>query len=444
MPVRRVLSALVAGAALLAGAALAGPAAASDAVTVSLFTQRTGPLAEAGTPIANGFSDYVTMLNQRDGGVGGARIAVEECETGGEVRRALDCYEAARSRGAVVVNPWQADAALALLPRTGADRIPMVTSGYGVALAARGGVFPWAFAPPATVWDGLAVAIAHLTAREESPDGLRGKTIAYIHHDSEAGRDPIPMLADLAEGAGFTLRAYPLREGPDDPWRSAKAASPDYVLLDGTAGMTGAPVEAAAAAGLPLERVVAVGWPGDDELRRAGKAAQGFREVAWHAPGDSFPAFDQIDLLVIDAGLSRTVKSDATGVLYNRGVYNAVIVTEGIRAAQRLAGRPAIDGEAMRRGLEAVRIDAVRWKELGLTGFAGPLKLDCADHSGHLAAFVQEWTGTRWVTISDRIAPMRDHLRPLLDAAVGAYQERVTAETGAPWPERRETCEPVR
>ncbi|WP_298967784.1 ABC transporter substrate-binding protein [uncultured Methylobacterium sp.] len=435
MPVRRVLSALV------AAAALAAPAAAQETVTVSLFTQRTGPLAEAGTPIANGFADYFTMIDKRDGGVGGARVAVVECETGGEVQRALDCYEAAKARGAVVVNPWHADAALALLPRTGADRIPMVTTGYGVALAARGRVFPWAFAPPATVWDGLAVAVAHLAAREDSPDGLRGKTIAYIHHDSEAGRDPIAMLTELSESAGFTLRTYPLLPGAEDPWRRAKAASPDYVLLDGTAGMTGTPVEDAAAAGLPLERIIAVGWPGDDELRRAGKAAQGFREVAWHAPGDSFPAFDQIDLLVIDAGLSRTAKSDATGVLYNRGIYNAVVVSEAIRAAQRLAGRAAIDGEAMRRGLEAVRIDAVRWKELGLTGFAGPLKLGCTDHSGHLAGFVQEWTGTRWVTVSDRIAPMREQLRPLLDAAIGAYQERITAETGAPWPERREACE---
>ncbi len=39
---------------------------------------------------------------------------------------------------------------------------------------------------------------------------------------------------------------------------------------------------------------------------------------------------------------------------------------------------------------------------------------------------------------------MRDQLRPLLDAAVGAYQERITAETGAPWPERREACEACR
>ncbi len=146
--------------------------------------------------------------------------------------------------------------------------------------------------------------------------------MAYIHHDSEAGRDPIAMLTELAETAGFTLRSYPLLPGAEDPWRRAKAASPDYVLLDGTAGMTGTPVEDAAAAGLPLERIVAVGWPGDDELRRAGKAAQG--SVKWRGTHrDSFPAFDQIDLLVIDAGLSRTAKSDATGVLYNRGIYNA-------------------------------------------------------------------------------------------------------------------------
>ncbi len=103
---------------------LAGPAAAVDGLPLTILTERTGPMAAVGTPLANGLSDYLTMLGRRDGGVGGIPLAVEECETGGEAARALSCYEAAVARGSIALVPGNADAALALLPRLSADRMP--------------------------------------------------------------------------------------------------------------------------------------------------------------------------------------------------------------------------------------------------------------------------------------------------------------------------------
>ena len=54
---------------------------ADDSIYVPLFTYRTGPFANSGTPIADGMHDYLTMLNERDGGIGGVKLDVEECET---------------------------------------------------------------------------------------------------------------------------------------------------------------------------------------------------------------------------------------------------------------------------------------------------------------------------------------------------------------------------
>lgn len=449
MPIRFALTAPAAFLALLlalaAPARAQAPAEARDGLPVALFTQRDGPLAAAGNAVANGFSDYFTMVNRRDGGIGGLRIAVRECETGGETARGLACYEEAKAAGAVAVSPWSADTAAALLTRTGADRVPLVAVGNGPPLAARGAVFPFAFAPPATVWDGLGVALAALMEGFGGPEGLRGKRLAYLHRDSPAGREPVRLLEALAADLGVSLRTYALRSvGGDaaaDPWRAAKAGAPDYVILDGSAGLPDSPLAEAAAAGIPLNRLVALGGPGEADLRRAGPAARGFREVTWHAVTDSFPAFDQIDLLAIDAGASRTPKEEATGLLYNRGVYNAVVVAEGIRNAQRLTGTARVDGEAVRRGLEAIRLDGARWKELGLTGFAASLTLTCADHSGHQAGFLMEWTGARWVQVSDKLNPLRQRIRPHLDAAVRDFLARYAAEAGRPWPERPDPCD---
>ena len=58
------------------------PASAADTIYVPLFSYRTGPFAGSGTPIVNGMADYLNMLNERDGGIGGVKLNVQECETG--------------------------------------------------------------------------------------------------------------------------------------------------------------------------------------------------------------------------------------------------------------------------------------------------------------------------------------------------------------------------
>ncbi len=68
-------------------------AQAEDGLYVPFFTYRTGPFAGSGIPIANGLSDYMTMLNERDGGIGGVKIIVEECETGYDTKKGVECYE---------------------------------------------------------------------------------------------------------------------------------------------------------------------------------------------------------------------------------------------------------------------------------------------------------------------------------------------------------------
>ncbi len=54
--------------------AFAAPAFAEDSIYVPLFTYRTGPFAGSGTPVADGMHDYLTMLNERDGGIGGVKL----------------------------------------------------------------------------------------------------------------------------------------------------------------------------------------------------------------------------------------------------------------------------------------------------------------------------------------------------------------------------------
>src|SRR4051795_5038873 len=79
-------------------------AAASVAIVDTAFAQakeqffpvlvyRTGPYAPNGVPFANGYVDYLKLVNARDGGINGVKITMEECETGYATDRGVECYE---------------------------------------------------------------------------------------------------------------------------------------------------------------------------------------------------------------------------------------------------------------------------------------------------------------------------------------------------------------
>ena len=55
------------------------------------LTGRTGPVAPNATPFANGYADYMKLVNAR-GGINGVMTLVEECETAYATDRGVECY----------------------------------------------------------------------------------------------------------------------------------------------------------------------------------------------------------------------------------------------------------------------------------------------------------------------------------------------------------------
>ena len=85
------------------GMLLAAPAPAQEKEQFfPLMSYRTGPFAPNGTPVANGQVDYLKMVNARDGGINGVKLAYEECETGYATDRGVECYERLKSRPGAV------------------------------------------------------------------------------------------------------------------------------------------------------------------------------------------------------------------------------------------------------------------------------------------------------------------------------------------------------
>jgi len=419
---------------------LSAPAFAQDSVYVPLLTYRTGAFAGSGIPIADGMRDYLTMLNERDGGIGGVKLVLEECETGYDTKKGIECYEAIKSKNPVVVNPWSTGITLPLIPRASVDKVPILSMAYGLSASADGTTFPWVFNPPATYWDGLSQVISSIGKQEGGLDKLKGKKIGYIFLDAGFGREPIPLLEQLAKDYGFEVKFYPIAaqdmQNQSSQWLNVRRDKPDFMVLWGWGAMNGAAVKEAARTGYPMDKFYSVWWPGDDDLRATGEPAKGFKSLNWHSADGSYAALGDIKKHVVDKKLSQANPEKVGELLYNRGVYNSMLIAEGIRNAQKVTGKKVVTGEDVRRGLETMDINAARLKEMGMEGFTQPLKLTCTDHNGHLATFMQEWDGKKFVKISDPIPAMTEKVQPLLESAAKDYAEKNTG-----WPKRSEVCD---
>ena len=75
---------------LAATTGLAAPAVAQD-LHFPMLNYRTGPFAPGGIPFADGYQDYLTLINERDGGIGGLPIRMSECETAYNTERGVVC-----------------------------------------------------------------------------------------------------------------------------------------------------------------------------------------------------------------------------------------------------------------------------------------------------------------------------------------------------------------
>ena len=75
-----------------------------------VLVYRTGAYAPNGNPWANGYVDYLKLVNAQ-GGINGVKISFEECEFGYATDRGVECYE--RLKGKMVGRPSSSRSPLA-------------------------------------------------------------------------------------------------------------------------------------------------------------------------------------------------------------------------------------------------------------------------------------------------------------------------------------------
>ena len=406
----------------LATIAVSVPVAA-DLMFPSL-SYRTGPYAAGGAPFADGYADFFTLMNERDGGIGGAKVVLEECETGFSTPKGVECYEATKNDGALLYQPLSTGMTYQLIPKATADGIPILTSGYGRTAASDGTIFPWVFNFPTNYWAGASRIINHIL--DNNDGSLKGKSVALLYHNSGYGKEPIRTLEALAEKHGFALTLLPVDHPGQEQksqWLQIRRERPDFLLMWGWGVMNQVAMQEASNIRFPMENFYGSWWSGTEIDVLPGMASHGYKAANFSVVGSDFAIYDDLQKHVIDKGLAAGTGANVGSVIYNRGLYAGMVAAEAVRNAQSIHGVADITAAMMRDGLDSLNMDNAAYARNGMTGFGPEFAVTCENHGGNGMAIIQEWDGNTqsWNMISGFEAPDMELIAPLIKADAEAY-----------------------
>ena len=413
-------------------AAIMAAAPAMAELTFTALSYRTGPYAANGIPFADGYADYFTLLNERDGGIGGEMINLIECETGYNTEKGVECYESTKGQGALVYQPLSTGITYQLIPKATADGIPVHSMGYGRTSAKNGNVFSHIFNYPVNYWDGASVAIKHLL--DVNGGDISGKKIALVYHNSAYGKEPIRTLEELSKKHGFELLLLPVDHPGQEQksqWLQIRRERPDNVLMWGWGVMNQVAIQEAANIRYPMDQFIGIWWSGsENDVLPAGEGANGYKALTFHQVGDDFPIFDDIKTHVVDAGKAAGAGDQIGTALYNRGMYAAMLAAEAVKTAQEMHGTSTLTPAQMRDGMEALEITEAKMSALGMPGFGPEFTVSCQNHGGDGYAAVAQWDAAagEWNLITDFVQSDQEVLAPLIeeDSAAFAAENNIT------------------
>ncbi|MEM7241485.1 MAG: ABC transporter substrate-binding protein [Pseudomonadota bacterium] len=414
-------------------ATLAASTAMADLVFPSL-SYRTGPYAANGIPFADGYADYFTLINERDGGIGGEAIRMVECETGYNTEKGVECYESTKGEGALIYQPLSTGITYQLIPKVTADGIPLHSMGYGRTSAANGKVFSHVFNYPANYWNGASHAVNHALSEGD----LSGKKIALVYHNSAYGKEPIRTLEELSKKHGYDLTLIPVDHPGQEQksqWLQIRREKPDYVFMWGWGVMNQVAIQEAANIRFPMDKFIGIWWSGsENDVLPAGEAANGYKALNFHNVGSDFPVFADIQKYVVDAGKAAGVGDQVGTVLYNRGMYAAMLAVEAAKTAQAIHGVADITPAMMRDGMEALEMSADKMESLGMGGFGPAFNVSCENHGGPGLGLVTQWDASagKWTAITDYAESDADVINALImeDSSAFAAENNIAERCG--------------
>ena len=213
-------------------------------------------------------------------------------------------------------------------------------------------------------------------------------------------------------------------------WLKIRKARPDYVLMWGWGVMNQVAVKSAASIKFPMENFIGIWWSGsENDVLPAGQGAHGYKSLTFNAPGTDYQVHKDIKKYVHDKGEASGDGSHFGTVLYNRGLFQAMVQVEAATVAQKIHGTSKITPAMYRDGFENVNLTAKRLEELGFKDFAPPFQISCENHGGSGLAAVQQWDAKakKWNMITEYMYGDSDVVQKLIaeDSSKYAAEQKI-------------------
>ena len=282
---------------------------------------------------------------------------------------------------------------------------------------------------PTSYWSQASAFIRFIGEQEGGIDKLAGKKIGLIYLESGYGREPIPLFEALGKEYGYTFTTYSVpgkgdaeaagTVAKDRPGRARLAVhvglgrdEPDRDSARDRVRLSPRPVHRRLVVRCRVRYGgLSVSWP------------RGYRAGTFHATGQCCQVHEDIVAHCVRPAVAAPTGIRLGQVLYNRGVLNALFITEAVRDAVKTHG-PKITGVEVRDAMESLDLNTERLSSLGFDGFTGPVKITCADHENNGPVMIQEWNGSAWNVVQTGIEPLVDVVRPMLEEAAVKEAEK--------------------
>ena len=412
---RTATTAIAAAALAVTGFTGAAKAQDKEPITFALLQDFTGVYTFVSNEYNQGQQDYIKMVNAT-GGVNGHPIDLIVRDTGNEPQRGIEAYNRAVEEGAVLVDFLSTPVSRAMVPRVLEDEVVMITALHGRGDASDGEVFPYVFPMMATYWSQASVLANYI---EENMGGLEGKKIAHVFIDSPFGREPLPILEELAERKGFEVKAFPYPSPGNEQsstWSDVRRWGPDHVTIWGAGGGQPVSIRTAIRNGISPEDVLSVVWLARTDMEQVGfDAATGVKRFAATATGRDNAVVQRIMDEVVAKGNGTGDEKNVGNVYYNVGVATMAASVRAAELALAEHGAP-LTGPKLKQGFEMI-------EDFNADGLMPPITITQKDHQGGGYGRVSMWTGDSWEPQTDWIAAYQDIVWEEIESDAAKFEQ---------------------
>lgn len=340
----RQLMVPLAAATLALGGAFSTAKADNDEIVLGGSIPMTGPFAFAGTQFDRGLRDYVRWINGQ-GGIEGRTLRYVGEDTGYQQDQSVAVFRRITSRENVNFYFGDSTAFQQTINRELARRDILMTGASFASELNDPERYPLQFLLGPDYSEQVGILLSYIA--DESP----GARVAFIHSDTEFGRDPISRGRSRAEELGLTVAATIVTPpGAADISSAAlelRRARPDYAIFH---GYVLAPIpdfiQRARQMGMNTRFMGTYYTMDQGIINEMGEAADGFMGVMpyryYYDEEGPAPIMDAI----------RELHGDYQTTTYTQGWLTGVLITEIARETLR-AGKP-LTGSNLRETLDSL------------------------------------------------------------------------------------------